>query len=370
MPVRIYFRGLILFRFPGPGQPDAGKLVAEMISALPPAAQPKGKSPSDTRPSDRRPSDERVRELEGKDEHETEIQIATGANDVQDFEREPGRRGRRDAGSTRKGRAANKDAEKVKALAPKGLTRHTRVEITVPGYEGRRVRRAPSFWNHVPSIVRLADMRDSDLKLITPDDRFVRNRVVVNGGTIRVNDVVSWDTGYPLESDVKDAPSAPVEIKFMGVDFRGHAANECVVEFPDATRGVKIESDKTDLGEQYVPVTRRNQLAPEKTVEVMFQNYEVQRDKPVPWGMDFQLMFARLGYGGLDPTILTGEEMRNFEQAARKAGFGKLFDEDRATLLQGGAWWPFPYIVSSASVTPLSPLTGTKSRPRCVQGTT
>ena len=369
MPVRIYFRGLILFRFPTEGR-DKGKLVAEMISALPPTEQPKDKSPSDKRPSDRRPRDERAKELERKDEHETEIQVATGADDVRDFEREPGRRGRRDAGSKSKGRASNKDAEKVKALAPKGLTRHTRVEITVPGYDRRsRVRRAPSFWNHVPSIARLADMRDSDLKLITPDDRFVRNTVVVNGGTVRVNDVVGWDTGFPLESDVKDAPSAPAEIKFMGVDFRGHAANECVVEFPDATRGVKIESDEMDLGEHYVPVTRRSQLAPEKTVEVKFQNYEVQRDKPVPWGMDFQLMFARLGYGGLDPAILTGEEMRNFEQAARNAGFGKHFDEDTATLLRGGAWWPFPYIVSNASLTPLSPLTGTQSRPRCVQGT-
>jgi len=215
----------------------------------------------------------------------------------------------------------------------------------------------------------LADIRDSDLRLTDPDDDYVRSTVVVNGGTVRVNDVVSWDTGFPLDGNVKDAPSAPADIKFMGADFRGHAANGCVVEFPDATRGVTIKSDEMEFGEPYLPVTRRNQLAPEKTVEIVIQNYEYQRAKPVPWGMDFQLMFRRLGYGPFAPTRLDREEMDRFAAAAKNSGFGEFLEEDMATLLRKGEWWPFPYIASNASLMPFSPLTALKGRPVCVPGT-
>ena len=60
-----------------------------------------------------------------------------------------------------------------------------------------------------------------------------------------------------------------------------------------------------------------------------------------------------------------------FELMAMMSGnsdFETLLEEDMATLLQGDGWWPFPYIVSHASLMRLSPLTGTKSRPLCVSG--
>jgi hypothetical protein len=254
----------------------------------------------------------------------------------------------------------------VKALEPTTLFSEARVEISVPGYEGR-VRRAPSFWNHVPSIGRMADMMGLQ-PTVREEQKYVRNTVVINGGTVRVKDVVIWDTHFHLEQNVRDAPSAPAVIKFMGVDYRGHAANECVVEFPDAKKGVIIESKQMDFGVAYVPRTGRSQLAPQDTVEIMFRNYEYQREKPVPWGMDFQSMFKRLGYAPLGSKDLDREEMSNFEEAARKAEFGTLLDEDKKTLWRQGAWWPFPYIVSPASLTPLSPLTATKNRPLCVSG--
>jgi len=354
MLVRIYFRGLILFRFPTKGK-DNGKLVAELITALPP-------------PSREVAGGARAKALQQKDQHDAEIQVVTGADAERDSARRKPRSKRKGANSPSRDRTRIDHAEMVKALPPTPLFSDARVEISVPGCEGR-VRRAPSFWHHVPSIGRMADMMA--LQPTVPEEqKYVRNTVVINGGKVRVKDVVIWDTGFPLEKNVRDAPSAPAVIKFMGVDYLGHAANECVVEFENAKKGVIIESKQMDFGEAYVSLTGRSQLAPEKTVEVMFRNYEYQRDKPVPWGMDFQLMFKRLGYAPLGSKDLDREEMRNFEDAARKARFGTLLNEDKATLWDEGKWWPFPYIVSNASLTSLSPLTGTKSRPLCVSGST
>jgi len=86
----------------------------------------------------------------------------------------------------------------------------------------------------------------------------------------------------------------------------------------------------------------------------------------VPWGMDFQWLFARLGYGAAN---LNGEqEVDAFLALQREAGLDGLLQEDRASLFPGNDGRPFPYIVSNTSLTQLRPLTGTKSRPLCIGG--
>ena len=340
MPVRIYFRGLILFRFPTQGD-DANRLVAELISEPPNRRRPTG-VPA------------------GQDDHQSEIQVATGGPEL------VAGRGRNQLRALANARGAQTHALGPLALPARGAraARAPRVEITIPGGPPG-VRRSPSFYNYVPNIAQLADMTTPPLALGAEDDSYVRTTVVVNRGTLRVKDVVIWDTGFPLDANVLDTPSAPAEMKFMGVEFRGHAANECVLEVAN-TDTVRIDwPGRESVRSTFRSTRARNQLAPERTTEVIVQNYEYQRTRPVPWGLDYQWLFARLGYGTVD----LGAELAEFRRVAR--GYDRaLSRSDFNSLLRGVQGRPFPYIVSNASLTPLSPLTGTKSRPLCVQGTT
>ena len=340
MPVRIYFRGLILFRFPKPGEPDAGKLVADLITE--PPIRPKG-----------------LKIPPGQDDHEAEIQVIMG-NDVQE-------------------------------LLPHGLQRGARVEINIPGCTGG-IQQAQSFTDHVPRISVLAGQAKlpGGNKLI---DDYLRATIVVNCGTIRVSDVMIWDNGFPLPGipgKPGDFPPAPAAVKFCGARMSGHAADECVLEV-GGTDIVEIDSPAyPKLSRLYRSARFRNQLAQENTTEIVIRNYEYQRSKPVPWGLDFQWLFARLGYGTAN---LTAEVDNQF--AAMGAQYDPvLLADDRASMLPGRVGRPFPYIVPDAQLTGLtplsnnqppplgakkktrrrgvkgrSPLTGTKSRPLCIQGT-
>jgi len=237
------------------------------------------------------------------------------------------------------------------------------MQITIPGGPPG-VRRSPSFYDYVPNIAQLADMTTPPLALGAEDDTYVRTTVVVNRGTLRVKNVVIWDTGFPLDTNALDSPSAPAEIKFMGVEFRGHAANECVLEVPNMDRVSVVWPGPAGVMSRFRSTRARNQHAPERTTEVVIENYEYQRARPVPWGLDYQWLFARLGYGTVD----LGAELAAFRRAAR--GYDRILSRnDLDSLLRGTQGRPFPYIVSNNSLTPLNPLTGTKSRPLCVSGT-
>jgi len=326
MPVRIYFRGLILFRFPVVN--GQVRLEAELIND--PRQVP-------------------------QDDHEPEVQVATG----EDFRSLLLPRG--NAALLREGL----NPEQVHRLLPWSPDPNTDVHIRVPGCDGG-VSRALSFFQYVPKIARLAAMAGLTSGNENPD--YVRNRIIVDCGRIRVSDVVTWDTGFPVEAAAEDRPSAPAVIKFMGVDVRGHAAVECVVDAP----GEEVEIAYTTGGvvrtEQFPPLARtRNQLAPENTTEIMIRNYEYQRLQPVPWGMDFQWFFARLGYG--DGDLNVWEELSAFLALRRERGLTDLLDDDLRSLLPNAPRGrPFPYIVSNTSLAGFNPLTGTKSRPLCVGG--
>lgn len=322
MQVKIVFRGLILFRFPTTG-PDANKLVAELIT------EPANRDWSKIRGA-----------VQGQDDHESTIQVVTGENAQQ--------------------------------LVPHTIDRNSRIEITIPGCRGG-VQRLKSFNEHIPKIDTLARMagltKDSG---VNPDD-YLRATVVVDCGTVRAQNVITWDNGFPLPGANRgDTPATPAEVKFCGVAAAGHAANECVVEAEGDT--VNINSPLiSNIHRGHRAAGRRNQLAQEDTVEILVENFEYQRAKPVPWGLDFQWLFARLGWGVAN----LGTEVDGFKAGAR-AYDTELFAQDEASTLPGRDGRPFPYIVSNSSLvtlTPImdlktkSPLTAIKSRPLCVPGT-
>jgi hypothetical protein len=231
-----------------------------------------------------------------------------------------------------------------------------------------------SFTQHVPKIDTLAQM--AGLKKdpgINPDD-YLRATVVVDCGKIRVHDVVTWDNGFPLPGANRgDTPATPAEVKFCGTDAAGHAANECVLEADGDVVEISSPHDPLLHGSRWQSTRQRNQVGQENTTDILIDNFEYQRAKPVPWGLDFQWLFARLGWGLAD----LGAEVDTFKIGAR--GYDKdLFAQDESSMLQGREGRPFPYIVSNSALLGLKvltdlktgkPLTATKSRPLCVGGT-
>ena len=328
MPVRIFFRGLVLFRFPGDG-----RIVAELIS------EPEGRNPGGNVPP-------------GQDDHEATIQIVTG--------------------------------EDAREKLPRVLRHGARLDITIPSPLPAQQPppppvRAASYNQYVPKISRLAELANLARRPEGEDDRYVRNTITVNRGTIRVKDVVQWDDGgYPFFGN-PDTPAAGAVVKFMGVEVRGHAANECVVEIPD-TDVVNVDVDHPahrDLDGLYRSTRRRNQHAQSSTTNIIIQNYEYQREKPVWWALDFQWYFARLGWG---PVNLAGDELDRFDTNGRRfeepfPDDQKLYSQDRASLLPETEGRPFPYIeaVNAEGVRPWlrwpgAPGDDIESRPVCIPG--
>ncbi|HEX7121633.1 MAG TPA: hypothetical protein VF178_04615 [Gemmatimonadaceae bacterium] len=306
MPVRIHFRGLVLFRFPLRG-PDAGKLVAELIS------EPESATP-------------------GPHHHRTEIQLVTGE----------------------------------RALPPRPLKRGERIDITIAG-KGQ-VERAASFRQHVPRLSRIAaESADPSLRkgpAPSGNRDYVRNTVTVNRGVIRVKHLATWDEeGFPIDGKPREQPPQPAEIKFLGSAVQGHMAGECVLEVLDADE-IEVSSSDREIGGRHRASRAPNPHTSANGVEVLVSNLEFQRAKPVPWAMDFQWLFLAAGYSA---GSLPADEYARFRQFA-SAYDAALFDEDRATLLpdekQG---LPFPYVVGAPSMS-LKPLAELDNRPLCVPG--
>ena len=152
MPVRIFFRGLVLFRFPTQGD-DAGKLVAELIT------EPTGPSGPP-----------------GPHHHQTEIQILTG----------------------------------VRHVPPTPLPHGRRIDITVPGKGA--VSRSRSFEAHVPKLSELAGGRPRG----SQNRDFVRNTITVNRGVIRVRNLVTWDSGgFPIAGNAGETAAHIYGLKVL-----------------------------------------------------------------------------------------------------------------------------------------------------------
>ena len=326
MPVRIIFRGLILFRFPDAGE-DAGKIVAELISDN--AIAPKGAS---------------VAGQPHAHHHQSEIQVLTGQGPA----------------------------------APRPLLQNSKVEITGPTRPA--IERSPSYEQFVPKLSEIAAhsgaMRAGPKKGAL-NDRYLRSTVTINGGLLRARNVVTWDaSGFPLDGGPNGVSAARSgELKFLGSDVQGHMANEVVVEILDDDSveigGAPEATGQPSLNRRHRAIQAPNPHTSSDSVEILINNFEFQRRKPVPWGIDFQWLFMRLGYPAVD---LSGPEYDRFNNAAN--GYdADLWAEDRTTLLPNGAGaaLPFPYLLSNR-LTQLSPLNPPKpaaeidSRPVCVPG--
>ena len=343
MPVRVFFRGLVLFRFPTAGN-FANRLVAELISE-----------------PDNRPPNAKV--PKGQDDHQAEIQVATG-EDVEEL-------------------LNNK--KDIHHIVPRRLDRGADVLIdispsatpTADPRHGATISRAASFDAHVPKLSRLAGMTAQQMGPPAGDDRrYLRNRIIVNRGQIRVKDVVIWDGGgFPLAGAPGAIPSPPAHIKFMGVAVEGNAANECVVE-AEGTDIVEVTChEQPRLNRKYESTRNRNQRAQEGTTDILIRNYEYQRAKPVPWGLDFQWLFARLGYRPVNlESADNGEELRAFRRDG-DAFDPALFRNDSDSLLPTRDGYPFPYVWFKVPYRELrrihpsnTPATDIDSRPVCVPG--
>jgi hypothetical protein len=289
VPVRIFFRGLVLFRFPDKGD-DAGKIVAELIS-------------------------DPVKEPPRRDHHhDTEIQIF--------------------------GRPAH--------AVPRNLPRGSRIDITVN--QALDPERTPSFLAHVPTLSQVARAYDPALApTLKRDENYVSSRVVINGGQIRAKSLVTWDIGsFPLDGSppAGAAPGSPAVLKFVRCDLVAHLANEVVVEFPDGTEATisRDTASQGNLNGTYRRIGAPNGLTSSDSVEILVNNYEYQRAKPTPWGLDFQWLFRRAGY---NPVELEGQEFTNLQAFGRQYGPrpNSLWDIDAGLLLEGTRGLPFPYIV-------------------------
>jgi hypothetical protein len=130
-----------------------------------------------------------------------------------------------------------------------------------------------------------------------------------------------------------------------------------------------------------------NHRVPYDAVEILITNYEVQEHTAVPWGLDFQWLFERVGY----PAIDLSADFTAFDTLATT--FDRdVYDNDRRMLLESATGSPnlatftrgrpFPYVVSPQGVerltplnsrsvvSPAAPLTSTdeEDRPICIGG--
>lgn len=307
MPVRIIFRGLMLFQIPETGA-NAGKLVAYLINDAEFGATRKGRA----------------------HDHNAEIQILTGA-------------------------------ERGAKLVPKILKRKATLDIVVPGPEG--VSAGSTFDQHLPdleAVIANATQAIRDAGRGEPNRDLIQNVVTVNRGIVRVRDVVEWDQGgYPLSGDPDERgerATSPAVAKFMGSSVRGHMASDVIVEIDDA-QGVRFNSahDRRFNVRKKGVAAPTDPHMPARTVEILITNYESPGDKPTPWGLDFQWLFEAAGYNAAN---LASPEFTAFVDAGR-AYDRDLFDAERALFLggeQGSTGRPFPYLESEDSLTDLEPL--------------
>lgn len=338
MPVRIIFRGLILFRFPQAPDPDAGKLVAELINN--PNIARRGKQETSSRPP------------HGPHEHnhDAQIQIATDH-----------------------GKGDKRVPVTLKPPAFRGQQIRTpgeRIDITVLGVDGKpisptNVEPHESFKRYVPRLVDVIragtpEVRQMEGRRRARDPRLIRNTIVLNHGQIRVRQLVTWDEGgFPLDPSRDPRGSRPALtgfVKFVGSDFDGFVASEFVVDIDNAT-AVNVKSTRNSrLTAKHNGRGQLNHRVPYETVEILITNYEYQENTALPWGLDFQWLFQAAGFEAVD---LVGANLDDF--AARGARFNRgIYEHERRMLLDPvddsdrlesfRLGRPFPYLISTVGI--------------------
>lgn len=355
MPVRIIFRGLILFSFPKGSEPDAGKLVARLINK-PDIPRRAGKETSDRPPH-------------GPHEHNHGAQIQIAADHGVNDERAP-----------------------LDLAPPRNGQPGERIDITFVDRDDEKkklpateVGRESSFNDHVPylpEVIRRGTDEVRKMKRGDPDDRLVRNVITVDRGMVRVRQVVTWDAGgFPIDAGRRaQLAAAPAYLKFVGSDLQGHMASEFVVDVLDENAAVRIESSVNKrLNRIHKPRGVLNHRTPYDTVEILITNYEFQENTAIPWGMDFQWLFEAVGYPAVD---LEGDNLREFTTLG--SGFNRaVYEHERRMLLDpvaGGdrddtntyrVGRPFPYLSALTGLTPLKQqlaATDEEDRPICIGG--
>ncbi len=373
MPVRIIFRGLMLFQFPETGV-DAGKLVALLVN----------KRSATHGTSIPNPKAKNAKARPWEHHHNPEYQVLSDrASDV----------------------VEKSDGEAKADIVPTGLPLGVNLEITVPNPpsgtlpDPAAIVKARSFLRYVPNLDNIIDHGSPEvLKLkeakrrpnLTED--LVSNIVKVNRGTAFVRDIVIWDeAAYPLSGnrfDRGERPRMPAVAKFMGSGVSGHMASEVIVQIDDANtvdvhayRKLATPKGKKAAKQERETVHKRghkgfagpNPHVSEDTVEIVVSNYEFQRGAPVPWSLDFQWLFEVAGYGEAD---LAGREFDAWAPFARKY-HEKHFNGDRGHLLGNNGTLPdntvgrpFPYLESHEALAPSTALTSLLERPLCSHGIT
>lgn len=312
MPVRIIFRGLMLFQIPDAG-PNANKLVAFPINKpiLPGGARPEKHAHNHN--------------------HRTEIQILTGA-------------------------------EKGTDLLGNFITPGATLDVIAAATKGVDPRL--SYRQHIPDSAAIIDNATDAIKAAgrgAPNTKLIQNRITVDRGIVRARNVTTWDQGghpYPLNG-VRDAIGAQADLlavlKFMGSRVEGHVATDVVVEIDVDSVELQCDHDNRFRGPRRGSANPSDPHMPPGTVEILVTNFEPVTATPIPWGLDFQWLFEAAGYNEAD---LAGDEFEAWVNAGR-AYNAELFDEERTMFFgpDGTMGRPFPYLRSAADLTPLRPLT-------------
>ena len=316
MPVRIIFRGLILFRIENEGT-AAGRIVAQLIdhdslqasggggrrmAGMPMSGTSMGGMPMGVSPVHH---------------HEAEVQILTGA---------PGQ-----------------------PLVPGSLARG--INLTLSPESNVHAQATPSYRAFVPKLSTVVQqVRTPELMPAKGprDSNFIRNTITVTRGKIRAKELVSWDSGgFPLDGAKGAGYSATstVDVRFMSSNYTGRVAGECIIDIDDAT-SIGVSGDGSPFADNYAAhdgPDHDTQHVARDTVEILIANLPPQRLKPIPWSVHYQWLFRAAGY---QPAPFDPAELQAFENAARTyAGTAFDFDGEDLPLFEGGnSGLPFPYL--------------------------
>jgi len=313
VPVRIIFRGLMLFQIP---ESEPKKLLAYMVNN---PNLPGGSKPD-----------------EHAHYHRTEIQILAGKEQGLD----------------------------PLAKVPKVLNPKAALDIIV-GEKG--VKPSRSFSEYIPNLAKVIEKatipgysQAKPTRNPSLGDTLIQNIITVDGGIVRARNVTTWDEGgYPLSGKPADGVKAdlPAKLKFMGSSVRGHMATDVVVEIPgDKIVALKNEHRALDIREWQESDGPRDPDMPPGTVEILVTNYEPPMEKPIPWGLDFQWLFEAAGYPPTDLSKSADDEFKKWVTAAEAYDPG-LFKTDFNTFFPNGPMGsPFPYIQNAGDLTELPPL--------------
>jgi hypothetical protein len=354
VPVRIIFRGLVLFKVEEEkDHPGKGRILAKLIDA----PHSSGGTPGGEHEMHGVPATPSMSAASGAlhpefHRHESEIHIFS--------------------------RIATPTGEEDR-VELEMLNRGETVEITpLPDDNEDYVARAESYDDFCPRLSDIIDGATDGRTFGRPSDTrrmesFVRNTVVMNRGTIRVREIVSWDGGaFPLPNDASSgvAIEVPAKVKFLASLVRGHMASECMIDIPNAT-GVKIGGTlvKPPKGDRHAGRNGSLRIPP-KTVEILVTNFPPQRGKAVPWSTHFGWFFEAAGY---TPGDLQGDEFTRFKELFKDYDPLALADDLRL-IDDGRRGFPFPYIESLSSKIELTPVRVAQeqhdpwNRPLCPQG--